>query len=154
MMVRKTFVVATALAGLAMAGCDDDPTSPPVDDPIQWSATIQAEGESEVTGIASVEAADGELAASVEIANGTPDQPLDWYVGTGETCGDGDLRVGVAEDYPALAPDGEGDAVAQATLADSMDPEESYHVAVIAPGAGEEEDVLVACGVLEPEDEA
>jgi Cu/Zn superoxide dismutase len=153
MMIRTSAMATAAFVSVALAGCDDSPTVPdPGTDPTVWVAQLEAQGDFEVTGTATFESTEDGSEVSIEIEEAAEGQEHFWYVGTGATCGEPDTMIGEAGDYPALEPNGEGVGTAEATLDQGLDAEETYHVAVLIPGEGEEEDTLVACGELTVED--
>lgn len=128
------------------ASCDDSPTTPA---PILWVGDLAATNDSDVTGVASVEAYAALFTASVVIDGGVEGAAYPWHVGEGQTCGEVEDRVGDADDYPPLEPNEEGAASAEATISQVLDPDASYHVALLA---SDEDDTVIACGELTVEE--
>ncbi|MEO8448908.1 MAG: hypothetical protein ABI647_03900 [Gemmatimonadota bacterium] len=147
-MVRMAAVVALSIAGLA--------SSP------RWTATLGPQGDSKVTGTATVEAAASSMAdtakmkdmdhskmagtkvwISVKGLDGTGQHA--WHMHRG-TCAAVGAVVGTDSSYPVLQPGADGSAEGTASLSMAAPTSGSYLVAVHSGPTGESS--TISCGEL------
>lgn len=147
-MTHRTSVAVGVLVALGTGGCGDSPTVPPPA-PTHWVGELAAEEDVPLEGTVTVESTALEFTAGIEISGGVEGTSYAWYVGTGATCGDPETRLGDPGDYDALEPNEDGEASAGATIAEGLDEDSEYHVAVVAE---DEDETLLGCAELTVDD--
>lgn len=143
-MAHRTSMAVGVLVAVATVGCGDSPTVPPPV-PTYWVGELAAEEDVELEGTVTVESTTLQFTAEIETSGGAEGTSYAWYVGIGATCGDPETRLGDPGDYDALEPNEDGEASAEATIAEGLDDDSEYHVAVLADDEGE---TLLACAEL------
>ena len=151
-MVRITAIcLFLLLTGCASAKPDSELDRAPI--AAAWTADVQGMGGTEPAGFATVTAMpDGGTRANLTLRGGAVDGRHAWRIREG-LCAEGDSdpdpigsEVGVAGDYPALEPDGGGNASGTASLPLTLEKGSEYHVDVYET---ESANVVVACGDLQ-----
>lgn len=147
--VRRTsriVAILSAAAVLALAGCDDDTTSPEPD-PAVYEGGIAGVGEfDEITGSATIELDDHSFDVELSLAD-HPDQGdgFPWILKEGTCAAPGD-EVGELADYPLIEPDSEGEWSDLVAL-ELSDAAEEYALEIRR--SGDDETTMIACGDLE-----
>ena len=145
-MVRIAFICAfLLLTGCASGGSTSDPR--PI--PAAWTGDVEAVGDGEQGGFATVTVLpDGGTRANLTLRGGTPEGAHAWHIHAGD-CGDepddSAESVGPADAYPLLEPDSRGNASGTVSLATSLVPDEKYHIDV---HRSLDDPTILACGNL------
>ena len=127
----------------------------------RWSATLQSQNGSKVSGTATVEAKGADSTQfTVSIKGAAPSTTLNWHMHNGK-CSEAGTIVGAQTAYPELKPGTSGTAEAMVTLAVAPPSGGTFSIQVHRPAAGGEggaakdagamgSKATVACGELKP----
>lgn len=113
--------------------------------PMKWTATLAPQGDSKISGMASVTPAGGQSSATVSISGGTPNATYPWHVHAGK-CGDNGKIVGPATAYTPLKADSYGAAKVTVTLPYAAPDSGAYYVNIHKSPS--EMATIVSCGNL------
>jgi superoxide dismutase, Cu-Zn family len=116
----------------------------PID--MSWEGTLKGNGESKITGVASLsKGADGKALAFVEVQGDTPNGSRPWHVHIG-SCEKGGGVLGGAMNYRAVAIGEKGNGTQSANLPITVPDTGSYYVNIHESAANMR--TIVACGDL------
>ena len=111
-----------------------------------WLASIEAGGPGiGINGEAVAHAGESGTFVSIDVEGGESGATHPWHVHVGD-CDSGGAVVGSESAYPALQIGAGGEAEAEATIGEALDPEADYHVNIHLSAA--QADSIIACGGL------
>jgi hypothetical protein len=111
-----------------------------------WLASIEGAGPGiGINGEAVAHAGESGTFVSIDVEGGESGAAHPWHVHLGD-CGSGGAVVGAESAYPPLQIGAGGEAEAEATISERLDPEAEYHVNIHLSAA--QADSIIACGGL------